>query len=193
MKAAINLDFGRDYLYAAQEAWENGNYLSWINLELGATCEIVYDCILAYDGAKLLSGAIIGFKSLFTSSSQDNPNIWNRVDTIENIEKFGTNLGKDVQLFLTKPDSIKGVDLATKEGIVQAEKILGLHEGDLSKSNILVKTTIDITNLTSRKPTVGTDLFIPGGYTSGGAPEIVIDALNIFQNPAVQSIEFIQK
>lgn len=38
----------------------------------------------------------------------------------------------------------------------------------------------------------GTDLFIPGGYTSGGAPEIVIDALNIFQNPAVQSIEFIQ-
>ncbi len=66
LKAATNLDFGRDYLYAAQEAWANGNYLSWINLELGATCEIVYDGLFAYCGASVVGSFIESFTAIET-------------------------------------------------------------------------------------------------------------------------------
>ncbi len=54
-KAATNLDFGRDYLYSARNSWNNGNYFSWINLELSATCEIIYDGLLAYGCAQIVS------------------------------------------------------------------------------------------------------------------------------------------
>ncbi len=53
-KAATNLDFGRDYLYSARNSLNNGNYFSWINLELSATCEIIYDGLFAYNGAKFV-------------------------------------------------------------------------------------------------------------------------------------------
>lgn len=35
--------------------------------------------------------------------------------------------------------------------------------------------------------------FVLGGYTSGGAQEIVIDSMNIFTEEAVESIEFIAR
>ena len=55
LKAAINLDFGRDYISAASHAWAHKEYLSWINLELAATCEIIYDCFFAYEGATAIN------------------------------------------------------------------------------------------------------------------------------------------
>ena len=202
-----NLDFGTDWGNAAAYNFKNGHYILGVIQEINVMAEVVIDFAAAYCGASLLSevlngiGATFGsLRNTFVSNFRNKENIsttnvsntWVRVDTIENIEKYGTNLGKDGQLFLTKPEALSSVNLSKLSGIQQAETILGLHKGDLSKSNILVKTTIDTTNLSIRQPTFGTDLFIPGGFTSGGAQEIVIDSINIFQNNAVQSIEFIK-
>ena len=63
----------------------------------------------------------------------------------------------------------------------------------LSNSNINVVTTVNTTGLNIRLPTSGNEFFILGGVTSGGAPEIVVNPMNIFIVPAVTSIQFIQQ
>ena len=55
---SINLDFGYDYTQYARNAWKSGNYLFAAIYELDATCEMVYDGILAYGGAKVLDTTI---------------------------------------------------------------------------------------------------------------------------------------
>ena len=55
---AINLDFGYDYTQLAAQAWENGEYLKASLYEIDATCEMLYDGFLAYEGAKTLDSVV---------------------------------------------------------------------------------------------------------------------------------------
>ncbi len=55
---AINLDFGYDYTQLAAQAWENGEYLKASLYEIDATCEMLYDGLLAYGGAKTLDSVV---------------------------------------------------------------------------------------------------------------------------------------
>ena len=55
---AINLDFGYDYTQLAAQAWENGEYLKASLYEIDATCELLYDGLLAYEGAKTLDSVV---------------------------------------------------------------------------------------------------------------------------------------
>lgn len=56
-----------------------------------------------------------------------------RVNNISNIEKYGQYLGKDGQLFLTDAKTINRLDLTTKSGLQNAEKVLGLLVGRATK------------------------------------------------------------
>ena len=55
---AINLDFGYDYTQLATQAWENGQYFQAALYELNATCEMLYDGLLAYQGGKTLDSVV---------------------------------------------------------------------------------------------------------------------------------------
>jgi hypothetical protein len=113
-----------------------------------------------------------------------------RIDNIDDITKYGKNLGKDGQLFVTNKEALKGLDLTKPADLARAEKILGLPEGRLVNSKTNVLTEIDLTGKNVRLPTQGNEFFIPGGKTSGGAVEKVIDPLNIFKDSGVNSIQF---
>lgn len=121
-------------------------------------------------------------------SVPDDPNVWVRLDTYEDIMKYGTSLGKDGQLFLTRADALAGLDLTNPNDLVRAEHILGLPSGRLSSNTGIIVTQVDIRGLNPRLPTQGNEFFIPGGATSGGAAELVIDPIDVFTNPNVVDI-----
>lgn len=113
-----------------------------------------------------------------------------RIDTVDDIANFGKSLGKDDQLFLTSEEAISGLDLTNPVDLAKAEEILGLPSGRLTNSSGVVLTEVNITNLEYLLPTSGNEFFIPGGMTSGGAPEIVIKPINVFSDPSVESLQF---
>ena len=55
---AINLDFGYDYTQYAANAWNDGKYFHAALYELDATCEMAYDLLFAYGGAKAVAATI---------------------------------------------------------------------------------------------------------------------------------------
>jgi len=112
------------------------------------------------------------------------------LDNVEDITNYGNNLGVNDQLFLTSDDALAGLDFTNPADLAKAEEILGLPAGRLTNSSGTVFTEINVTNIDYSLPTSGNEFFIPGGTTSGGAPEIVVKPLNIFSDPAVESIQF---
>lgn len=127
--------------------------------------------------------------SHYKSITQNSNNVGIRIDNINDIASYGKNLGRNGQLFLTNKDALKGLDLTKTSDLAKVEKILGLESGRLTKSQGVVLTTVDLTNKNVRLPSSGNEFFIPGGYTSGGAPEIVIDPLNVYKDSGV-SMQF---
>ena len=66
---AINLDFGADYARSAADSWSKGNYLQAAVYELDAACEMVYDGLLAYGGAKAVDATIKGSAMLIGTAA----------------------------------------------------------------------------------------------------------------------------
>jgi hypothetical protein len=193
---AFNLDFGRDYSAMAAQNFQNGHLIIGAILMLDSASELVYDMIACYGLAKIVGKGLFILESKSLQQAIENINSkseYARVDNISNIEKYGTNLGKNGQLFLTDAETVSRFDLTTKAGLQNAEEVLGLPKGQLSNSRINVITTINTSRLNVRLPTSGNEFFIPGGRTSGRAPEIVVEPMNIFTNPSVTSIQFIQQ
>ena len=58
VKPAFNLDFGRDYIQFAIDAWNNGQYFTAAIYELDAACEMVYDLYACYAAAEFVGGAV---------------------------------------------------------------------------------------------------------------------------------------
>lgn len=69
LKAACNLDFGRDYISAAQNAWNNKDYLGFVSCEISASCEIIYDALIAYFCASLAGAAVEGVSTAVATGS----------------------------------------------------------------------------------------------------------------------------
>lgn len=81
LKAAINLDFGLDYIEGAQNAWNNQDYIGWASCEISATCEMLYDLAFAYACASLVGAAVEGISTAVTTGSIP--------QTVETVKNYG--------------------------------------------------------------------------------------------------------
>jgi hypothetical protein len=70
---------------------------------------------------------------------------------------------------------------------------LGLPSSRLTNVTSIALTEIDLSGLNVRLPSSGNEFFIPGGFTSGGVQEVVVDSMNIFNHPSVKSKQFFYK
>ena len=193
---ALNLDFGRDYSAMAVQNFKNGHPVLGTIQMLDSACEIVYDLAAAYGVANLVGKGVAifaGNQLQKVGESINSGTEYARVENISHVEKYGQNLGKDGQLFLTDAKTINSLELTTKSGLQNAEQVLGLPKGQLSNSSINVVTTVNTSELNVRLSISGNEFFISGGVTSGGAPEIVVNPMNIFTNPAITSVQSIQQ
>jgi len=100
-----------------------------------------------------------------------------RVSTRASFEEFGT-LGGD-NSFILPESELRQILKETKGNVREVEKRLGMHKGDLGDNPVFGvfdrESVGEIKIPSGREGGADVDLWIPGGKTSGGTSEAIVD------------------